>query len=226
MFVELKTNYIRGVEMKISEIKATLYDIFGYILPGLLLIFLSYIMFKNFNKVFDFIEIINGFILYVDIKKIVLLLIIAYFLGHALSSFSSFTVEKIFLKISKGMQDEKIISSEMFGLFKKIFYDIFAIEYKKSDFRTVICYVESREPAIYSTAFAFLSFYGMARCVAFIFSIFFVFEIIVFIKYFQYTSMYCAIGFLFLSVTFYYEYYRFFRYFKQEIMMGFVLPKN
>ncbi len=216
--------------MKISEIKTTLYDIFAYLFPGALIILLTYITFQHFKKVFDITIIVRNCCSLLDFKTTIGLSIIAYFVGHVTSTVSSFIVEKnIFCKIpvlSKKIEENILFSSGMFEIFKKKYLDTFDLEYQSKDFRSVICYVESKEPAIYSTAFVFLSFYGMSRCIAFSLSIFVIFELIAFIKHMNIIDLYYCIGLLLLSLVFYYEYFRFFRYYKQEIMMGFVLPKT
>ncbi|KNY27682.1 hypothetical protein [Pseudobacteroides cellulosolvens] len=216
--------------MKISDIKATLYDIFGYLIPGILFIFFSYVSFNHFKGTFDNTKILKNVYSYMEIKNIIVISVFAYFIGHVLSTLSSLIVEKsIFLKfsfLSRGLKSKSQFSNNMFENFKRKYSEVFNLQYDDRDFRSVICYVESREPLIYSTAFVFLSFYGMARCIAFILSSFFICELIITFKYFSFAELYYCIGILLLALVFYYEYYRFFRYFKQEIIMGFVLPKQ
>lgn len=215
--------------MKISDIKATVYDFFAYILPGLIFVFLGYIQYRHFQNYWDINENINIFCSFLDFKGSLMLLLLSYLLGHLLSSLSSLVVEKnIFLKInflSKGLQDKNQISSKLFKCFSDKYIKVFNKDYESKDIRSVICYVESKQPAVYSTAFVFLSFYGMARSIAFSFSLFFISEMVNLLVKYSIWGLFYTGGALVVSLIFYYEYNRFFRYFRQEILSGFLLPE-
>jgi hypothetical protein len=110
--------------------------------------------------------------------------------------------------------------------FKTHYEQTFNLPFSEKDIRLCITYVESKMPAVYSTAFVFLSFYGMARnlCLLFLFWI----PVQFFIGYGQISrtaNIYCSISII-LFLIFLYEYIRFQRYFVQEIIYGFMSNKT
>ena len=223
------------------SIKVTLYDFIGYFIPGfvfILLIIISlnhscpdkyplYINLKNYFAI-DSSESNNAinFSLYTYFVIILLL----YIIGHIVSTLSSIIIEK-FIRERCGIDRKSflinnVLGNEQFDTFAKKIKTKFNMNYEERYFRICISFVELNRTSIYSTAFVFLTFYGMARSLAFITSLIFLWE--VFNLFLNYTFMgliYCVL-LLILSVLFYSEFRRFQRYFKEQIVNGFLIEKE
>lgn len=215
--------------MKGLDIKTTIYDIFGYLLPGILLINVGYVSYLHSKGMFTLSEIkviIDSF----NVQRIILLFLVAYCMGHAISSLSSLLVEKTivfkFNFLSSSLKVNNFLSSGLLNYFHSKFKQLFMTDFKDKDFRLLICFVESKQASIYSTAFVFLAFYGMARSLAFLFTIGFLWELFNVLFLFQKGSILFVILYFVLMAIFYYQYYRFLRYFRKQIVMGFIIPEN
>lgn len=213
-----------GKKMKSYNIQTTIYDIFGYLIPGLIVLSFSDIVYC---------QVVFRKLIYppaMDLKATIIILIIVggYILGHALSGLSSLVVEPLITRqiefTAIRLSLENILSENMTNYFENRFNAIFGFDFHPMDFRAVICYVETHRPAVYATAFVFLSFYGMCRTLAFTFSIVFLTELIVWFVFSPKYSLMIALICLILSFSFYYGYFKFYRYFKVQIISGFVIP--
>jgi hypothetical protein len=184
-------------------LKATIYDLFGYLIPGLLLIFLFYIWFNNLD--FNFISCLNSITF--SAPFYILTFIIAYVAGHIISSFSSFLFESKlsiyvinkFCKKDNSQYDEKCIS-------------LFGKKFEECERQLIISYCQKNNPIIYDTAFVFLTIYGFSRNLATLLLIFYIFIVqkigILNIKSFViFFSMILLIR----------NYYRFKNYYKRKI---------
>jgi hypothetical protein len=210
--------------MKSYNIQATIYDIFGYLIPGIIILFFSNIVYRQVTLGgLAYPRIIN-----LTTTIIIMIIVGGYILGHALSGFSSLVVEPLITRQIKftaiRLSLENILSENMTNYFNKKFNTIFGFDFHPTDFRAVICYVETHRPAVYATAFVFLSFYGMCRTLAFTFSIIFLTELAVWFIFSQKYSLMIALICLILSFSFYYGYFKFYRYFKVQLFSGFVIP--
>ncbi|MDY4574719.1 MAG: hypothetical protein SPD90_06645 [Intestinibacter sp.] len=205
-------------------IKATLYDFFGYLVPGLVLILYLYIFYRNIDKELNFWVILQNLTSYYKTIYALLVVLVGYCLGHIVSSASSFIMEKRIvekIKFFKSKLDLKaLISSDLYSVFEEKYRNCFKVNYDCKDIRTLICYVEKNNHEIYSTAFVFLSIYGMARSLSIISFIFAILEVgcFFYIKS-KLVFMYALCGFG-LGVVFFYEYFRFKKYFLTEILNG------
>lgn len=214
--------------MRDLGIKGTIYDIFGYLLPGLLFLFLLRIAYNHFYDRVGFSFII------LEIKKIsgtltvILVLAILYCTGHAVSSASSFIIEGLIVKkvsfFKKRLNARNLLSKELYNNLEQKYKRLYNVEFDDNkDFTVITCFVEQNFPAIYSTAFVFLSFYGMARNLAFSITIFLLFEIVNYIVLCnKIILIVIMVSFIFM-ITFYYEYYRFMKYHKIKILNGFLI---
>lgn len=210
--------------MKELDIKATIYDIFGYLIPGLLVLGIFYSSYLNSVSKFNLNAIIT-FINTLTAKGFTILFFISYFLGHALSTLSSFIVEKkiVFKYFYKFIYANGILSNGLYNNLITKYQRVFNNNYSDKDFRLIICFVESKQPAIYSTAFVFLSFYGMARSLGFVLSIGLLWELYNFLILSHKDSIWFGIVYLVLGIVFYLQYYKFIRYYREQIFMGFIL---
>ena len=216
--------------MKDLDFKATLYDILGYIIPGIITIFLSWNLYLNLIGENDLIKSINNS--YSKNNNIITMLIISiagYYIGHLISTLSSIFIEKYIVYnkwikyFSVRLSIKKILSSKMEEKVVNTFNEKYGSIYEDSkDFRTIICFVEKNYQNIYSTAFVFLSFYGMARNVSFIFLNFSIAELIIAVVLKQRFSFEYSLLFIFVSLVFFYEYLKYLKYFKQHILNGFI----
>lgn len=204
--------------MKISEIKATFYDLISYLFSGLLfllILFITSFHFKNSAIDWSMIKEMGGTI-------ITLVLFVCYIIGHFLSTLSSLIIEKWLL--ANKIKSLIPVRDQLYGRFLEKYKDLFRCNYDNNDFRLVICYVESLQPNVYSTAFIFLSVYGMCRNFSLVFLSFSIIEIALSMLnrnsfLLGFAALYCLVGLIFL-----YGYFRFFKYFKQDIINGFILP--
>lgn len=207
-----------GCNLKISEIKATFYDLISYFLSGLLfllILFITSFHYKNSNIDWTMIKEMGGTI-------ITLILFVCYIIGHLLSTLSSLIIEKWLL--ANKIKSLIPVRNQLYGIFLEKYNELFKCNFNNNDFRLVICYVESLQPNVYSTAFIFLSVYGMCRNFSLIFLSFSIIEVALSMlnkngSLLEFAALYCLVGLIFL-----YGYFRFFKYFKQEIINGFILP--
>ena len=206
------------------DIKGTIYDFFGYLIPGIvviLLMFLSYNhYFNNFN-IFDSVEIfsdVSGTLIFIG-------LIISYCIGHAVSSASSFIIEKLIVEKNKDILSfEKIFTKDIKNQIDDKYREIFKSEYNDKSFRLLICYVQENKPSVYSTALVFLSIYGMARSITLSTGIFLYAELLnLIITNNCNLVIYIVIATIFV-IIFFYEFIRFKKYHIEQIVYGFLIP--
>lgn len=141
-------------------IKATLYDLLGYALPGGIFIAILYFIQSNDT---DLLKIISS--ADVTITGGTLLFFLSYTIGYALSSISSLLFENRLIN--------RIVSMMFANIYdlKTIKYDaksreLFGKPYSEIGSRTATSFCQKNYPDIYNTAFAFLSIYGMSRNIA------------------------------------------------------------
>ena len=215
------------------SIKTTIYDIFGYLMPGLLSISCIYAFYKQAidkSGIIDaFAGIFNGW----NVYSCAALVGVAYLVGHFISTLSSLVFEKWTLHeyklFSEYWELEKILDNNTYIQLSKKYEKVFKIKANKDEkfFRKCLVYVEAKQPAIYSTAFVFMSFYGMARSIALIalgFAVWTTVYIGIYSK--QCIGMVYGILALIVFAVFMQHYLRFQRYFRQHILSGFLLPEK
>jgi len=211
------------------QIKTTVYDIVGYIVPGLVFLFVGYLGYGHSVKsglTFD--SVISG-ALSLTGGRIFLLVIAAYVAGHLLSSVSFFVIKSTILRTSlfkKFTDDKEILGPKLYGVFREKFQEVFGFDSDPAPLGVCICYVESKQPAIYSTALIFLSFFGMARSLSLILILYSLWELVNWAGFKNPQSS----GYFFVSLALgliaFYHYLRFLKYFKGHILAGFVVPGN
>lgn len=135
-------------------IKASIYDILGYIIPGLLSIIFIYMF--MFNKDINWILSLKS--ANYTIPFYVLVFILSYVAGQIISSLSSFVFES---KLSK-----KILSKVCLNDYPELNSKtnlIFSKDYKNCERQDLNSYCQEKFPVIYDTAFVFLTIYGLSR---------------------------------------------------------------
>lgn len=150
-------------------IKATLYDLLGYIVPGAFFMFALYIMYtaKTDGKYIDFFKNM------MDVKTGFAFgsfaVICSYINGHILASIGSIIFENRLVKwlFSKKALiwlykiNEDVEGEKYRDRFKELVGDKAVFS-----FRDVIAYSEENTKTAYDTAFVFLSIYGFSRNIA------------------------------------------------------------
>jgi len=142
-------------------IKGTLYDLLGYVIPGLTFIVGLAVLIlcrECAEKKFLVENIVN---IKIGMPFFLLVLIASYILGHVFASISSWLFERRGRNLSpkKHYEMNPVQVGENFRTnYEKIFGTGSKIE-----FRNVIAYSEEKTKAIYDTAFVFLSIYGFSR---------------------------------------------------------------
>ena len=214
------------------EVKNTIYDILGYILPGALLVLLVVFGWAQChgNLSSDYSNMLNSF--WGKIKELgwgqkVLIIGLFYLLGHLVSSVSSLFIGDWIV------DDEKLLDRNLFTQYENKLEKDYHCAPNHKTFRLCVCHVEAKQPEVYSTAFAFLSFYGMARNTCFLLLGFTIWEVYILTAAFLYgqqdaiyfPTKLAGTAFVALIVVFY-TYYRFLKYYRQHIIYGFLLKEK
>ncbi len=211
------------------EIKTTIYDIFGYIIPGLGFLVAAAVAHKHSQLCNQPIIEVREFIVTMPNMEITVTLILAYLIGHFLSSLSAFIFEDAFSKFT-GLawlkQNDKILGEKMYEPFKKKFEETFDCEPRQKDFHACASYVEAKQPAVYATALIFQSFYGMARNLTLILMAYLVWELVNWLVFKNSQSAQYLLLALPAGLVCFYHYLRFFRYYRQHILTGFIVPAD
>ena len=147
-------------------IKATLYDLLGYIVPGAFFVFALYIMYtaKTDGKYIDFLK--NMMDAKTSFAFGSFAVICFYINGHILASIGSFLFENRLVKwlfSKKALMWLYKINEDVEGKkYEDRFKDLLGDKAPFS-FRNVIAYSEENTKTAYDTAFVFLSIYGLSR---------------------------------------------------------------
>ena len=184
-------------------IKATIYDILGYITPGLLLIIIVYMFIYNL----DLSWIISLKFISFSTPFYILILIISYVSGHIISSLSSYIFENCLVKKLTNIfikRDNKLLDEKCIVLVGK--------EYEKCDKQLITSYCQIKYPSIYDTSFAFLTFYGLSRNISIVFIIL---DMFVIDKYGFFTIQNIVVFLLLILLI--RNYYRFKKYYNEKI---------
>lgn len=184
-------------------IKATIYDILGYIIPGLLMLIFVYIFMNNLDVKW----IISLKTASYTTPFYVLIFILSYVSGHIVSSLSSFIFEgKISNYITKKYfkKDNSHHNDKTQLIFNKNFDDC--------NRQLIISHCQKNNPTLYETAFVFLTIYGLSRNISICF---FVIDIYV-IKKYGIISMESAV-LVISTILLIRNYYRFKDYYNHKI---------
>ncbi len=184
-------------------IKATIYDLLGYIIPGFLTLLFIYIF--MFDKDLNW-------LLSLKTEKIstpfyALVFVLAYVAGQTISSMSSFLFEGI---ITKKIFKKYIVNDYSSHNTKTNM--LFGKDYKDVDSQNLSSYCQEKFPKVYDTAFVFMTIYGLSRNVATSFLILTVYVI----NKFRFFSVECLITVLSMILLIR-NYYRFKKYFELKI---------
>jgi hypothetical protein len=138
-------------------IRATLYDLVGYILPGLVLLSGLYFIFVQ-NARLQFNELFKCSI---SLQSSIILFIAAYIIGHIVATVGSIFFENRWFKTF----------IDRFYKFDTSIYDLkskalFGYDYNSCGERTAIAFCQEKHPILYDVAFIFLSIYGFSRNIA------------------------------------------------------------
>lgn len=212
----------------INSFKGTLYDLLGYFAPGLVGMICTAITVLRMQSTSDPWNVIINIIKDLKAKEVFVLVVLAYIFGHAIASASSWVIEKNLMKKSEKLKTrveyKKIVGSTHYEQACLKFKEIFSAEYDEKGERKIISYVETKRPAVYETALVFLSFYGMARNLSFVFGCFALIEILFL---FLEKGSILALGVqAVLTGVFLYEYIRFRVYFVDTIFSGFLIAEK
>lgn len=156
------------------------YDIFGYLLPGILILFAMWLTNSNFRNILTSFPAIDY------VLSLALLASLAYFTGHIVAALSSFLLERSLLKHVIGFPTQWLLSlaekkdyrlSKLFGRytssysaeFREHFLQTFedATGFKPKDPQDIFMlswsYVSVSHPIAYKRATHFLELYGFSR---------------------------------------------------------------
>jgi hypothetical protein len=184
-------------------IKATIYDLLGYIVPGFLSLFIIYMWCKNLD--INWITTLNTTTSTTPFY--ILIFILAYVTGQVVSSLSSFIFES---RISKWISD-KVYRKDNSQHNEKCLA-IFGKEYDKCEKQILIAYCQKNSPVVYETAFIFLTIYGLSRNI----SIAILLLDLYFIQRYGVFSLECIIV-TFSMILMIRNYFRFKNYFHERI---------
>jgi len=151
--------------MNWNDLKGTLYDLLGYFAPGVIAIISGCVAISRLNEEIS-LETMKNF----SGLEVFFLIVLAYILGHAIATLSSWIIEKQLMnknnKLRTIIDTKEILGDEHYVTLCKKYKRIFNAQYTQKDIRKIICYVQSKQPSVYETAQIFLAFYGMARNLA------------------------------------------------------------
>lgn len=211
--------------MNWNNLKGTLYDLLGYFAPGIIAIISGCFVGFRFNEE-EYIEIIKN----LSALEVFIVIVLAYILGHAIATLSSWIIEKRLMeknnKLRKFTDTKEILGNEHYITLCKKYTRIFNAQYNRKDIRKIICYVQSKESSVYETAQIFLAFYGMARNLALVFALFSLVEIGLLLGLCGIGKIYILLMYLVLCIVFLFEYIRFRKYFTDTILSGFLIPEK
>ena len=203
-------------------IKGTLYDLLGYVIPGLTFIVGLAIMIlcKDCADKNILIEKIAN--IKIGAPFSLLVLISSYILGHVFASISSWLFERRGWNLSPKNRYE--MNPEKVGERFRGNYDKIWGTGSKVEFRNVIAYSEEKTKAVYDTAFVFLSIYGFSRNTSM--ALFFVL-IANFIVLDHAAWNWWIISGIFLAiVALLHNYFRFREYYVKQIFASLTVPKE
>lgn len=232
--------------MRALRIPFTFYDFIAYFLPGLVTILIIIVLQSPSHDISGLkpaAQIIQ------DIKLLpgLCIVLLCYAIGHLMSSISSWLLEKQLLgkclphKIPENRlfpsdaQEDPLFSEELTRKFKTIAEKEFEIKIDEIEARNRLEFfwlcnavVANECPNIYSRVFVFLSFYGFARTMSFIFGVStlafagrLLVKLLTGISVWEWSSFCISISCVALGGAFFYEYVRFLKYHRQEIFYGF-----
>jgi uncharacterized membrane protein YbhN (UPF0104 family) len=208
--------------MEIKNLKASIYDILGYFLPGLLVILVLILLFLNYNVKFLFEEIKR-----LSTTEIFLAIIIAYIIGHLIQSISNI-LENIFsklplLKYISGApsyqylsESNKFYSNEFKKLILDAAKDIFKSENLKEKELFNLCYSLILQKGETYRIELFVSLYGFYR--GLLYSC-----LISSILFSMYRNFILAIAFVIFAILFLQRYKRFRSYFEDYVYRDFYI---
>jgi hypothetical protein len=222
-------------------ITATIYDFLGYFIPGFalwgLVLGAWYHSCPTLPLWAKIQSLITSAFMQVQPKDLsinwfsfVFIIFVLYVTGHIVSTLSSLVIEKLaIMKLGWGKNAILVkgaISTEFYGTFTQKFEERFHFKFDDDEFRACIAFVQTNRPSVYTTAFVFLTFYGMARNILLSVIIVLPWEIINGIVSFSGFQM-GYIGILLAGGTvFCLEYVKFIQCFKKEIVSGFMVEKE
>lgn len=210
--------------MNPSDFKFTLYDIVSYTFCGAISLILFQFVVEIRGISFPETDFTKYIFTLISLESVVSFIIVSYFLGKIISAISSLVVEKIFLgwMIKKFYNADKIdghILGNLSGFFNERFAKLYNnAKYNEKNWRLIITFVEENRPASYSTAFIFLSYYGMSRNLMLIFLVTSIFLMS--------THFFLSLVFLIVFFIEIYEYFRFRKYYNKQIIFAFLNNKE
>lgn len=207
-------------------IKATFYDLFGYVIPGTLSIVLAARVWEVFSSGLDYTDIwevttkMNAYAL-------LGVLGVSYITGHFVSALSSRVVEKGICEwIEKLASQTKLatVLPSLHGKLKDRYNEQFEVALDERSLSLITTVVEEKMPRTYSTAFIFLSIYGMARSLSLVFFCAVVVEFVLALA----DKSYCFIAIFLLvpTVVFFLHYIKFRRHFIAQVCNAYLAYRS
>ena len=207
------------------SIKTSIYDIFGYCIPGIVTLLYIYFI-HNFNNLLFSANILSQLQqdFKLSISQWIVIFILSYIIGHLIATLSSLIIEKwLCCRLYKKVSTPKELFDEAtYNQFNIKHNEIFGVPYSVKNSRMTFAYINEYYPNSYSTAFTFQTFYGMARNLCLIF--------IAIGLLFLFASIFCAFSICLtllhfvIAGIFFYEYYRFVKYYNLQLMSTFLVP--
>lgn len=202
----------QGISMDKLGIKATIYDLLGYIIPGIFMLagwHLCHFPISTPIKA----DLLQGNI---SITFAVIIGAIGYFVGHLLASIGSLVFEnrstsKYILKVYK--IDYSIFDARSVELFSK--------RYQEIDPRLPVVFCQKNHPECYETAFVFLAIYGFSRnCLV---ALILLFPVAIYCN--SYTLFGIFLHFIVIAFTAH-NYFRFRKYFQAQIASSLLIKQH
>jgi len=202
------------------DLKATMYDIFGYLFPGI--IFLYLILYELETRFSINLKNIDMKIFSETQAEKIIFFIMAYFAGHFISTIAEIILETIvydiFIRKIEILTFKVKLSDKIVKKIEKKYEREFKSKFNiRKNLRYLIVYVEENYPNIYSTAFVFLTFLGLGRNMALILFFIIIFSNIAFIL---------KLGIGFIMIVFLLQFILFKIYFESHVLCSYILQDN
>ena len=208
-------------------VKTTFYDLIGYVVPGALLVLFIAKVCAAVSLSMNHVDILQSLVS-LNIYSFLGLIALSYVAGHFLAALSSGIIEKGLCCWVGSLSEKTTVKSVVPSLHLKIkekFEEHFGVEFDSESIKLMMTVVEEYMPRAYSTAFIFLSLYGMARNFTLIFLIAAVGDLcLLFVG--RCVSFFMPLGFLVLSIIFFLQYVKFRRCFINQICDAYLIHRT
>ena len=211
------------------QVKRLFYDIVNNLVPGIVALTALYVVHHHSEQCHQPIFELRELVLTLLPFEIIVLLFVAYFISHFLSSLTTLFFEGFLLRMSllaRFTRDSRILGPNLYKAFVEKFQKTFGFEPGPKDFPACVIYVEAGQPAIYSSAVLFESFCGLAGNLTFILILYSLSEVVSWFIFGNLQSLQYVAIVIPITLVAFYHYLRLLRCYKLRILLGFIVSQD